>query len=102
MQANQLLIGPPSPMLPELMRALEIPGWRKILQRHALWVEWMQFQQMMQAVQKGEMDPQAAVNAIMQKAMQVIGPKIQQAQATQGPQPKEPGAPQPPQPIGQG
>jgi len=85
MQANSLLVGgPPSPMLPELLRVLEIPNWRKVLERHALWLQWMEFQQMMQGVQQGQVDPGQAMMAITEKAKQILIPLAQRQSQMQG------------------
>ena len=72
LQANQLLLGPPSPMLQELMRVLEIPNWRKILERHALWTQWMKFFQLMEAVKGGKIPPDNALQLLTQQAMSAI------------------------------
>lgn len=70
MQANQLLMAPPTPMLPDLLRAMDIPNWRKILAKLPLWQQWMQFQQLGQAVQKGEVPPEQAIQLVAQQAAQ--------------------------------
>lgn len=86
MQANALLIGPPSPMLPEMLRVLDIPNWRKILEKHALWKEWIGFIQLDQAVKEGKVAPEQAVQIMARKAVQMFMP---QGRPGQGP-------PQPP------
>jgi len=112
MQANGLMQGPPSPMLPELLRVLEIPNWRKILERHAGWTEWMAFNAVLQGVQAGKIPPEQGMQMLMQKAQGVIGAALQKQQAQAGPPAGPPGPggptagptpPQPqPQPVGQG
>lgn len=94
LQANQLLQGPPSPMLPELLRVLEVPNWKKILDRHAVWTQWMQFLQLIEAVRGGKIPPDAALQRIVSSATQMLMGAAQQAQATRpaGPQGPNKGA----------
>lgn len=80
LQANKLLLGPPSPMLPEILRVLEIPNWRKILERHGLWTQWMQFLQLIEGVRGGKIPPENALQRIIHNAMQAV----QQAAAVPG------------------
>lgn len=83
LQANNILMQPASPMLPELLRVLEIPNWRKILQRHAGWMQYMQFQAMMQQISQqiaaGQMVPEQAAAVLMPKIMQMLAAGAQQA-----------------------
>jgi hypothetical protein len=79
LQANQLLLGPPSPMLPELLRVLEIPNWRKILDRHGVWTQWMQVLQLIEAVRGGKIPPEQALQRLTQLALQLLAGAVQQA-----------------------
>jgi hypothetical protein len=96
MQGNQLLMGPPSPMLPELFRALDIPNWRKILSRHEIWKQWMAYLQLSEAVKKGEVPPEQAAKMVTQQAIQQFFASTPQSQPGQPGQPgqKPQGQPQ--------
>lgn len=83
LQANQLLMGPPSPMLPELLRALEIPNWRRILERHGIWTQWMEQLKLIEAVREGKIHPEQAVQLIMHRIMQQLAGAAQQGAAQQ-------------------
>jgi len=58
-----------NPMLPEMLRILEIQGWHKILQRYEAWQQYVQFVQLYEAVKAGQLDPKQAVQMLVQKAM---------------------------------
>lgn len=69
--AYKMLSDPnPNPMLPEMLMALDIPSWQKIVQKHQGWVLYMGFVQLIEAVNTGQMDPQEAVQIIVQKTAQ--------------------------------
>jgi hypothetical protein len=91
MQANQLLLGPPTPMLPELMRVLEIPNWRKILERHAAWTQWMQILQLIEGVRGGKIPPEQALQRLMQQTQQMLLSAVPQGGPAAGPQASGPG-----------
>ena len=82
LQANELLLNPtPTPILPEILRAMEIPKWKEILQQHAGWVKYVQFLQLYEGVMAGEITVQDAVQKLFAEAMQAA----QQQQANQVP-----------------
>ena len=87
MQANDLLMGPPSPILPQLLRQLEIDGWRKILKDHEAWQDWMGFKSILEKVENGEMDPREAFEILMKEAQETLmtaaGQQDQQAAQAQ-------------------
>ena len=66
-----LLLSQPvaNPMTPEMLRVLNIHGWKKILQRYESWQKFAQFQQLYQSVVEGKMMPQQAANVIIQTMM---------------------------------
>jgi len=72
--AYQLLENPTyNPLLPDMLRVYKIPNWQKLLQQFEPYVQYKQFVQLYQQVQAGEIDPQSAVQMLVQKAMQVYG-----------------------------
>jgi hypothetical protein len=86
MQAYELLNNPtPNPMLPEVLRVMDINNWQKILQAHQGWIEYTEFARMMDGVRSGEIDPQAAMQLVAQKMQEAV----QQAQEQESLQPKQ-------------
>lgn len=79
--AYKLLSEPlPNPLLPEFLRILGINSWQKLLQKHSTWQEFVAFEQLLMAVEKGEIAPQDAVQMLIQKMAQ----KVMAKQGTQG------------------
>ncbi len=79
----------PGPMLPELLEGFGIQGWQKILQRVQVWQGFMQYQQMIQAVNAGKIPPEVAIQGFMgqlRPPMPPQGPPGQPGQ--QGSQPQ--------------
>jgi hypothetical protein len=71
-QAYEIMNNPnPNPMLPDVLRVLDIYNIQKLLAQHDGWQKYMQFQQLYEGVQSGEVDPQ--------QAMQMLGQYIMQA-----------------------
>lgn len=71
LQAYQLVGDPnPNPMLPDMLRILEISNWKKILADHPAWQQFMQFKQLYEMVRTGQMDPRQAVQMLVDRAMQ--------------------------------
>lgn len=60
-----------NPMLPEMLRELEIRGWQKLLKKYEAWQLYYQFYQLYEQVVAGEVDPQDAVKMLVQKAVEV-------------------------------
>lgn len=79
--AYQLLNGPPNPMLPLMLRTLEVPNWKELLMQHQAYVQFMQFMQMQQAIQSGQVDPAMAAAQLGQQVMQ-MAPPVQQGGPT--------------------
>lgn len=70
--AYEILQNPnPNPMLPEMLRVLNIPSWQKLIQKHQGWVLYMEFAKLYEAVKAGQVEPQQAVQIIVQKATQL-------------------------------
>jgi hypothetical protein len=70
--AYEILGNPmPNPMLPEMLRVLDIPSWQKLIQKHSGWQMYVQFAKLYEAVKGGQMDPQQAVQVITQQLMQL-------------------------------
>jgi hypothetical protein len=45
-------------MLPEILKVLEIPKWKKLLMQHQGWSKYMAFQSALEGLRTGEADPQ--------------------------------------------
>jgi hypothetical protein len=71
LQAYELLNNPmPNPLLPEVLRVLEIYNWQKILSQHAGWIQFTQFSQLLEGLKTGQVDPQQAMAMLGQKVME--------------------------------
>jgi hypothetical protein len=72
MTAYKLLADPnPNPMLPDMLRILEIQNWKKLLSQIEPYQLYMQFSQLYEAVKAGQVDPNEAVQLIVQKATEL-------------------------------
>lgn len=70
-QAYQLLENPTAnPLLPEMLRALEIPNWKKILDELPSYTKYKQFVGLYDQVKAGKIAPEQAVQMLVQAAMQ--------------------------------
>lgn len=71
LQAYQLLLNPtPNPLLPDILRELGIHNWKKILAQHDGWRNYLQLQQLFEAVKAGKIPLEDAVKLITQRLMQ--------------------------------
>jgi len=73
----ELLGGPPNPGLPMMLKGLEIPNWRKLLQDHSVWVEYQKFQQLYNAVAEGKIEPNEGVRVLIAAISQKVGRQIE-------------------------
>ena len=73
MKAYELLSGPPNPMLPAILKDLEVPNWSKLLQEHGIWQEYMKFQQLYTAVADGKISPDEGVRMLIEAIQQKVG-----------------------------
>ncbi len=72
LQAYQILRDPtPNPLLPDVLRQLGIPNWKKILEQHSGWRNCLQLQQLFDAVKAGQIDVQTATQQIVQRLTQM-------------------------------
>jgi len=60
-----------NPMLPDMLRVYEIPNWQKLLEQYEPYVQYKQFVQLYQQVKEGQIDPQQAVQMLVQKATEI-------------------------------
>ena len=60
-----------NPMLPEMLRVLEISGWQKLLEKYEAWQQYFAFYQLYESVKAGEVLPEDAVAMLVQKARQL-------------------------------
>ncbi len=72
----ELLGGPPNPGLPMMLKALEVPGWRKLLEEHSIWAEYQRFQQLYTAVAEGKIDPNEGVRILVAAISQKVGQQL--------------------------
>jgi len=69
--AYQLLENPTAnPMLPEILRILEVPNWKKMLDELPAYIKYKQFVALYRQVRDGQVDPNQAVQMLTQAAMQ--------------------------------
>jgi len=67
LQAYAILNNPmTNPLLPTLLRELGIPNVRGILKDLPAWQKWLNFLKVYQSVAEGQVDPNQAVQIIMQ------------------------------------
>jgi hypothetical protein len=81
MEAYKLMSNPqPNPMLPEILKVMEIPKWKKLLMQHEGWQKYMGFQSMLEALKAGKADPQQIMQTLAQQVQQAAGQHQQQVQ----------------------
>ena len=81
LQAYELLQNPaPNPLLPDVLRTLDIYNWSKVLAQHQGWSEYLQFTQLLEGVKAGEIDPQEAIKLVAQRIIQGAQEAQQQEQ----------------------
>ena len=68
LQAYQLLQDPnPNPLLPDVLRKLGILNWKKVLSKHSGWIKSVKLQQIITAVETGQVSPEEALKVVMQE-----------------------------------
>lgn len=68
-QAYELMRDPtPNPMLPEVLRTMEITNWRKIISQHGMWQKFMQFLQLFTAVAEQKITPEQGIELLVKAA----------------------------------
>lgn len=71
LQAYNILSNPnPNPLLPDLLRVLEIGNWKKILDQMESWQQFQQFKSLYDGVTSGQVAPEQAVQILTQKAIE--------------------------------
>jgi hypothetical protein len=84
-QAYQMMGEPvANPMLPEMLRVLEISGWQRLLQKHEAWIQYSEFLQLYEMLKAGEITPEEAIRVLSVRVAEIIA----QDQA-RNPQPQE-------------
>lgn len=63
-----------NPMTPEMLQVLEIPNWKKLLDRYEAYQVYAQYLQIFDAVREGQLDPVSAMKQLNQIAMQALQP----------------------------
>jgi hypothetical protein len=76
----------PNPMLPDVLRELEVPNWKEKLQQHSGWVQFQEFLQLFEAVISGQVEPEEAVRILLDKAFKEVenSPKALEAKKSKG------------------
>lgn len=83
----RLLLNPnPNPFLENVLRVYEIPDWKKVLARQSIWQKWTAFLGLYQQVKKGKIDPQIAIQILIQEAMKEFAQNPPPPQGGQPPQ----------------
>ena len=68
LQAYQLLQDPnPNPLLPDVLRQLGVMNFKKVLSKHSGWIKSVKLQQIITAVESGQVTPEEALKVIMQE-----------------------------------
>jgi hypothetical protein len=73
-----------NPLLPEVLRDLEVSNWKKILQQHEPWMLWTQFLQLVEAVKAKKITAQEAIRVVLNRFLQ-----LQQQEQFMVPRPAE-------------
>jgi hypothetical protein len=60
-----------NPMLPEVLRDLEVTNWKKLLEQHEPWMMWTQFLQLYQAVKEKKVPADEAMRVIRNRLLQL-------------------------------
>jgi hypothetical protein len=63
----------PNPMLPDVLRELEVPNWKEKLAEHQGWVQFQEFLQLFQSMIEGQVEPEEAVRILLDKAYASVG-----------------------------
>lgn len=72
LQAYELLRDPtPNPLLPDVLRQLGIVNWKKIVDQSSAYQNYVQLQQLFEAVKTGQMPIEEAAKILMQRLTQV-------------------------------
>ena len=75
--AYELLMQPTAnPMLPEMLRALDVPNWKKILDEYPVWQDYQALLRLVEGVKTGQVDPKQAMTMIVNRLMQLQGGEI--------------------------
>ena len=74
MQAYAILKDPaPNPLLPDVLRKLGITNWRKIINQHSAYQNFVQLQGLFEAVKTGQISIEEAVKQVVQRLTQIAG-----------------------------
>ncbi len=72
LQAYELLRDPtPNPLLPDVLRQLEIPNWKKIIDLHTGWKHFQQLNALFDAVKAGQMPVEEAIKILVARLTQI-------------------------------
>jgi hypothetical protein len=75
--AYELFLQPAAnPMLPEMLRTLDIPNWKKLLDEYEVWQDYQALLQLVEAVKAGQLPPEQAMQMIVERLMQIQGQEI--------------------------
>lgn len=76
-EAYQLIANPvANPMLPEMLKVLNIPNWRKMLDELPTYKQYLEFSQLVDGVRSGKVDPNQAMQVVMQKLQEIYGANL--------------------------
>lgn len=72
LQAYEILNNPnPNPLLPDVLRVLDIYNIQKLLQQHQGWQKLQQWNMMLEAIASGQLDPNQAMQMMAQEIMAI-------------------------------
>ena len=72
-KAYELMSMPSNPMLPEMLKALEVPNWKKLLKESGTWQEYKRFEALYTAVSEGKISPEEGIRKLVESVRQKIG-----------------------------
>ena len=72
-RAYELMSMPPNPMLPEMLKALEVPNWKKLLKESGTWQEYQRFSALYNAVAEGKISPEEGIRKLVESVRQKLG-----------------------------
>lgn len=99
--AYELFLQPAAnPMLPEMLRVLDIPNWKQLLTEYEVWTDYQALLRVVEAVKQGQIPPEQAMQMIVERLMQIQGQEI--LQGIQNGQEESQGQSSGPVPVGEG
>jgi len=65
-----------NPMLPEMLRVLEIPNIKKLLAQYEVWQDYLALLRLVEGVKAGKVEPEQAMQLIVNRLMEIQGQSL--------------------------